>query len=106
MITFSVDGKIPEEIKKFKKKYFDLVEKAQKIMPKDKSKRKTLHFWHVGKLLYGFNKSIENQFKITNYDTALMRDFEFFKSPRIIFYCSKIWIYSYDNFRFNYIFIS
>ena len=58
------------KLKKFKKKYFDLIKKSTKIMPKEKSKRKASHFWQIGKLLYDFNKSIENEFEITNYQQA------------------------------------
>lgn len=73
-----------DEIRKFKKKYFELVKKTQKILPKDKSKRKTSHFWQVGKLLYDFNKSIKNQFEITNYNSAIVRDFELYPTPHVV----------------------
>jgi len=77
---YGIDGKIPVKIKKFKKQYFDLIEKSQNIMPKEKSKRKASHFWQIGKLLYAFNKSIESQFEITNYQQAVMRDFQLYSS--------------------------
>ena len=64
-----------QKIKEFKKKYFDLIKKSQNIMPKEKSKRKPSHFWEIGKLLYDFNKSIENEFEITNFTQAVIRDF-------------------------------
>ena len=75
-----------EKIKQFKKMYFVLVKKAQDILPKDKSKRKSSHFWAVGKLLYDFNKSIKNEFEITNFQQAVIRDFELYKAwlPRIL----------------------
>ena len=65
-----------EKIKQFKKMYFELVKKAQKIMPKNKGKRKSSTLWKIGKLLYDFNKSIKNEFEITNYSSAIVRDFE------------------------------
>ena len=75
-----------EKITQFKKIYFELVKKAQDILPKDKSKRKTSHFWKIGKLLYDFNKSIENDFEITNFQQAVIRDFGLYESwlPRIL----------------------
>ena len=50
-----------EKIRGFKKEYFELVKKAQGILPKNKSKRKSSHFWALGKLLYDFNRSIKNK---------------------------------------------
>jgi len=44
-------------------------------MPKKKTERKASHFWKVGKLLFDFNKSITNEFEITNYTQAIIRDF-------------------------------
>ena len=75
-----------EKIKQFKKMYFELVKKAQNILPKNESKRKSSHFWTIGKLLYDFNKSIENEFEITNYQQAVIRDFGLYESwlPRIL----------------------
>jgi len=84
--TIGLDGDPGKKLSSFRKKYFALVKKAQKIMPKDKSKRKTSHFWKIGKLLYDFNKSIENEFEITNYQQAVIRDFGLYESwlPRIL----------------------
>ena len=78
--TIGLDGDPGKKLSSFRKKYFALVKKAQKIMPKDKSKRKTSHFWKIGKLLYDFNKSIENDFEITNFQQAVIRDFELYKA--------------------------
>jgi len=75
---YNIDGTIPLKIKKFKKKYFDLIKKSQNIMPKEKSKRKPSHFWQIGKLLYDFNKSIQSQFEITNFTQAVIRDFDLY----------------------------
>ena len=74
---------ISKKIEKFKKRYIELVKKSQKIMPKDKSKRKTSHFWKIGKLLYDFNKSIENEFEITNYQQAVIRDFGLYDRSQV-----------------------
>ena len=72
-----------DKIRIFKKGYFDLVKKAKKILPKKKADRKTLHFWQIGKMLYDFNKSIENQFEITNYNSAIVRDFDLYQSSQV-----------------------
>ena len=87
---FSSGTAIRKQIKQFKRKYLDFVKKAQDIMPKNKSERKSSHFWKIGELLYNFNKEVENEFFITNYSEALMRDFEYFKSPRTIAYILEL----------------
>ena len=81
--TIGLDGDPGKKLSSFRKKYFALVAKAQKIMPKDKSKRKTSHFWKIGKLLYDFNKSIENEFEITNYQPAIIRDFGLYDRSQV-----------------------
>ncbi len=73
--TYEMEGNVEKKINNFKKKYFDIVKKAQEIMPKKKTDRKASHFWKIGKLLYDFNKSISNEFEITNYSKAIIRDF-------------------------------
>jgi len=73
--TYDIEGDAEKKISNFKKKYFEVVKKAQDILPKEKSKRKASHFWKVGKLIFDFNKLIENEFEITNYQQAIMRDF-------------------------------
>jgi len=78
MDTYEISGNVESKIKKFKKKYFDLIKKSTKIMPKEKSKRKPSHFWQIGKLLNDFHKSIENEFEITNFSQAVNRDFELY----------------------------
>ena len=87
---FSSGTTIRNQIKQFKRKYLDFVKKAQDIMPKNKSERKSSHFWKIGELLYNFNKEVENEFFITNYSEALMRDLEYFKSPRTIAYILEL----------------
>ena len=69
------EGSISDAIVEFKKQYFEIVKKVQEIMPKNKTERKASHFWKVGKLLFDFNKSITNEFEITNYTQAIIRDF-------------------------------
>ncbi|MDA1124712.1 MAG: hypothetical protein O3C04_03585 [Crenarchaeota archaeon] len=73
--TMQMDGDPEKRIEQFRDKYFDLVKQAQDIMPKKKLKRKPSHFWQIGKLLYDFNKSIKNDFEITNFQQAIIRDF-------------------------------
>ena len=87
---FSSGTTIRNQIKQFKRKYLDFVKKAQDIMPKNKSERKPSHFWKIGELPYNFNKEVENEFFITNYSEALMRDLEYFKSPRTIAYILEL----------------
>ena len=76
--TMQIDGDPGKKIEQFRDKYFDLVKQAQNIMPKEKSKRKPSHFWQIGKLLYDFNKSIKNDFEITNFQQAIIRDFSLY----------------------------
>ena len=82
-----------EKIRQFKKNYFDLVKKAQDIMPQKKamyksknSKRrskdigtgagkKASFYWEIGNLFRKFNDDMKNTFEITNYNNALERDF-------------------------------
>ena len=81
--TYEIQGDVETKIKNFKKKYFDTLEKSKKIIPKDKSKRKASHFWKIGKLLYDFNKSIENEFEIKNYNSAIIRDFGLYDRSQV-----------------------
>jgi hypothetical protein len=71
-----------QKIKEFKKRYFDLIEKAKKLFyGKDPTVRKTRKekssslYWKLGVLLHDFNKEIKNEFEITNYTEAISRDF-------------------------------
>ena len=67
------------EIKKLEKKYFKTVEKAEKLFYKDgKTKRQNLPsttFWKLGDLLRKFYDKTSKKFFITNYASALERDF-------------------------------
>src|SRR3989304_7704187 len=73
--TYEIEGDAEKKLNNFKKKYFEIVKKAQEIMPKKKTERKAIHFWKIGKLLYDFNNTIKNKFEITNYHQAIIRDF-------------------------------
>ena len=82
-----------EKIRQFKKIYFELVKKAQKIIPQKKAvyknenskrrskktvpgaEKKASFYWKVGNLFSTFNKNVKNEFEITNYNSALQRDF-------------------------------
>jgi len=72
---YNIAGSVDKKLQNFRKKYFEIVDKAKKIMPEEKSKRKSSHFWQIGKLLSDFNKTINNEFEITNYHQAIIRDF-------------------------------
>lgn len=81
--TYDIKGDAEKKLKEFTNQYFELVKKSQKIMPKEKSKRKASHFWKTGKLLFDFNKLIENEFEITNYNQAIIRDFELYDKSHV-----------------------
>jgi len=81
--TMQIDGDPEIKTAKFRKKYLDLVKKAQKVLPTEKTKRKASHFWKIGKLLYDFNKSIANEFEITNYNQAVIRDFKLYDKSQV-----------------------
>ena len=64
-----------QKIKEFKKKYFELVEKAQKLMPKKREEKIPSVYWIIGNFFNKFSISTTNLFEITNYNEALERDF-------------------------------
>jgi hypothetical protein len=64
-----------QKIKEFKKKYFELVEKAQKLMPKKREEKIPSVYWIIGNFFNKFSISTTNLFEITNFDQALERDF-------------------------------
>ena len=80
---YNVKGDTYKKIKDFRQSYFEKVRRARDIMPKDRSSRKASHFWKIGRLLYEFNKSIKNEFEITNYNHAIMRDFGLYDKSHI-----------------------
>jgi hypothetical protein len=88
---FASSTEISASIEEFKKRYFDLVKKARKILPqkkavyknknsKKRSKKRRKNekasvYWKVGNLFRKFNENIEHEFEITNYNAALEHDF-------------------------------
>ena len=74
-----------QKIKKFKKKYFEIVKKAEKLIyGKGDEKKKYQYlpssvYWNLGILLEKFNNEIENEFEIKNYTEAISRDFDLSK---------------------------
>ena len=76
----SFNTSIAEAIVKFKKQYMKLLQKTQDILPEDKTKRKSSHFWQIGRLLYKFNKSVKNEFEIINFKEAISHDFELYNT--------------------------
>ena len=88
--TMELDGDPGKKLSDFRKKYFDLVKKAQKIIPqkvavyknknskrrsKKPAERNASFYWNVGNLFRKFNDDVKNTFEITNYNVALERDF-------------------------------
>jgi hypothetical protein len=80
--TYEISGNAENKIKKFKKKYFDLVDEANTLffgklnnVSKTRKEKPSSLYWKLGNLLYNFNKEIENEFEITNYTEAISRDF-------------------------------
>ncbi len=76
----SFNTSIAEAILKFKKQYMKLLEKAQEILPEDKTKRKSSHFWQIGRLLHNFQKSVKNEFEIINFKEAISHDFQLYNT--------------------------
>ena len=79
---FSSGTTIRNDIKQFKKRYIKLIEDARKLA-KSKNKRankkfQSSDFWKLGKILFDFNKEVENEFFITNYTEAISRDMKGF----------------------------
>lgn len=72
---------VQEKIQEFKKKYFKLVKKAEKLffgsnLKKTRSKNlSSSTCWKLGNLFRKFDDDIKNNFIITNYAEALERDF-------------------------------
>lgn len=83
-ISYYLDtqGDTEEPIRKFKKLYFDTVDKAKKLFyGKHEDERKkyqnlpSILYWKLGRVLLEFTNSIHDEFVITNYAQALERDF-------------------------------
>lgn len=83
-VSYYIDteGDTDEPIQKFKKLYFDTVDKAKKLFyGKHEDERKKYRslpstlYWKLGSILLEFTNSIHGEFVITNYAQALERDF-------------------------------
>ena len=79
---FSSGATIRNQINQFKKRYLELVKKAQNIFYGEKFDEKkkyqdlsSLVYYRMGDILQKFNKKIENEFEIINYTQAISRDF-------------------------------
>ena len=81
MYDYNEIENVQKKIKKFKKKYFELVKKAEQLffgsnLGKTRSKNLTSSTcWKLGNLFQKFDSDIKNDFIITNYSVALERDF-------------------------------
>lgn len=71
------DGNPDSKVKEFKELYFDIIKKAKKLYrtKKGKSGKNSKYYWKLSNLLREFNEKTETEFEITNYRTALERDF-------------------------------
>ena len=83
-VSYYLDTKGDTEasIQKFKKLYFDTVDKAKKLFygkyEKERKKYQYLPstlYWKLGRILLEFTDLIQDEFVITNYTEALERDF-------------------------------
>lgn len=80
MLDLSYYGESPddaeEKIKQFKELYFKTLQKAKDLYKATKKKKNnSKYYWRLSRLLQEFNSLTENEFVITNYRTALERDF-------------------------------
>jgi hypothetical protein len=81
-LSTKTKGDTEGSIQKFKKLYFDTVDKAKKLFyGKYKEERKKYRnlpstlYWKLGHILLEFTDRIQDEFVITNYAQALERDF-------------------------------
>lgn len=73
-----LDGDPGDKLAEFRRKYFDLVDDAKNLFFTSNSTTKTKEssiYWKLGRLFYNFNSKIKNEFVITNFSSALHRDF-------------------------------
>ena len=75
---FSSGQEIRSKLKDFKEKYLKLIADAKKLS----KRKKASEYWNLSKLLVDFNKETENEFFITNYADALVRDLDGFDLAR------------------------
>lgn len=79
--TYDIEGDAERKIINFKKKYFELIKKAEKLFfgsNLDKTRSTNLlssTYWKLGSLFQKFDDDIKNNFIITNYAESLERDF-------------------------------
>lgn len=73
----NVDRNPSQRIAEFEKEYFETLKKAKKIYKSTAKKRgkNTKFYWELSNILRQFNEKIDNEFVITNYASALERDF-------------------------------
>jgi len=80
--AYEMEGDVEKKINDFKKRYFEIVNDAEKLFfgkdLKKTKKRRSLSssvYWKLGNMFRKFNKETKNEFIITNYPHALERDF-------------------------------
>lgn len=80
--TYEIEGDVEKKINDFKKRYFEIVNDAEKLFfgkdVKKTKKRRSLSssvYWKLGTMFRKFNNHTKNEFTITNYAQALERDF-------------------------------
>ena len=70
--AISFGSKIRTKIRKFKKRYSELLDDIKKLSKKGKRKQSS-DYWKIGQLIIDFNKNIEKEFVIINYRQAIAR---------------------------------
>ena len=68
--AISFGPKIRTKMRKFKKKYSQLLGDVKKLSKKGKRKQSS-DYWKIGQLIIDFNKNIEKEFVIINYRQAM-----------------------------------
>lgn len=68
-------GNPSEKIKKFEGLYFETIKKAKDLYDIKGKRGNSRYYWKLGNILRNFNEKTETEFEITNYRTALQRDF-------------------------------
>lgn len=72
---------LERSVEKFKKTYLDTVQSAKKLFygasPEERKYQDlpSSLYWDLGNLINAFNKSVEDEFEIINYNEAISRDF-------------------------------
>ena len=69
-------GNPDKKVKKFEDVYFETIKNAKNLYnTKSKRGKNSIYYWKLSKLLLTLNEKTETEFEITNYRTALQRDF-------------------------------